>query len=261
MMPLFAKGSRIVLESLSFTKTLYAFDFDGTLAKISRSPSDAYMNKTTERLLRQLSELVPIAVISGRSIDDMEQRFPFRPKFLVGNHGLEGTDNNRSSLNEAEDICNGWKTYLKKITFDSGVEIEDKKFSIAIHYRRSRNKAKAKILINKAVSQIAPSPRIILGKSVVNLVPLGAPHKGIAVMELLKRSGMTHLLYIGDDDTDEDVFGLPYTAGQLLSVRVGKKKKSHAKYYVERQSQITKLLKLLIDYHKRPTGEAKNDRP
>ncbi len=249
MMPLFAKGGRIVLESLSFTKTLYAFDFDGTLAKIVRVPSDAYMSKTTTILLRQLSELVPVAIISGRSISDMEQRLPFRPKFLVGNHGLEGIDDNPSSLEEAESVCNRWKVWLRAADFDSGIEIEDKRYSIAIHYRRSRHKAKAKTLINKAVSQLVPTPRIIPGKSVFNIVPLGAPHKGIAMLELLKRSGMKHLFYIGDDDTDEDVFGLPYSSGQIVPVRVGTKKKTQAAYFIERQSKINQLLKLLVRHH------------
>lgn len=60
----------MILESLSFTKTLYAFDFDGTLSRIVRVPSEATVSDVTNRLLIQLSELVPVAIISGRSIDD-----------------------------------------------------------------------------------------------------------------------------------------------------------------------------------------------
>ena len=60
MIPLFSKGSLVVLESLSFTKTLYAFDFDGTLAKIVRDPNSAKMEQTTESLLKRLADLVPV---------------------------------------------------------------------------------------------------------------------------------------------------------------------------------------------------------
>jgi trehalose-6-phosphatase len=51
-----------------------------------------------------------------------------------------------------------------------------------------------------------PAPRIVLGKSVINLIPAGAPHKGVALLELMVHLKIQCALYIGDDDTDEDVF-------------------------------------------------------
>ena len=72
MIPLFNKDGLVVLESLSFTNTLYAFDFDGTLAKIVREPSSAKMNSETHNLMAQLSKLVPVAIISGRSVQDLK---------------------------------------------------------------------------------------------------------------------------------------------------------------------------------------------
>ena len=47
-----------------------------------------------------------------------------------------------------------------------------------------------------------------------------------------------------DDDTDEDIFSLPDE--RIFSVRIGKKKLSHAKYFLERQSEITLLLKKIV---------------
>lgn len=257
MMPLFSKGSQIVLESLSFTKTLYAFDFDGTLAKIVRVPSDAKMNQTTESLLKELSKLVPVAIISGRSVADLKDRISFRPRFLIGNHGMEGLGDNPNSMTEAKQICGKWNILLKKSKFEAGIEIEDKTYSLAIHYRACRNKTRARNQIKLAIEKLAPEPRIILGKCVVNLIPPGAPHKGAAVLDLIRKSGMKHVFYIGDDDTDEDIFSLPYSAGQIMSIRVGKKKSSQAGYYIERQSEINRLIKILIKYHQ-PIGRQEN---
>ena len=49
---------------------------------------------------------------------------------------------------------------------------------------------------------------------------IGAPHKGAAILDLLKNSELQHVFYIGDDDTDEDVFSLPsYGPGQVMTVR------------------------------------------
>lgn len=247
---MFSKSSLIVLESLSFTETLYAFDFDGTLSKIVRVPSEARMSRTTEQLIRQLSEKVPVAIVSGRSVEDLRARLGFTPKFLVGNHGLEINGINPESLAQAQRICRSWMSSLKRQKWPSGVEIEDKTFSLAIHYRRSRNRSSSRQQIQCELGRLKPSPRVIQGKLVYNILPHGAPHKGAAVMDVLRRSGMRHVFYIGDDDTDEDVFNLPpHEKGQIMTVRVGKKAASQAGYFIHRQSEINTLLRLMISYH------------
>lgn len=254
MIPLFSKSSLTVLESLSFTKTLYAFDFDGTLAKIVPVPSDAYMTKTTEKLLTDLSKLVPVAIISGRSVQDLKKRVGTHPQFLIGNHGLEGLGNN-NTLADAQKICASWTKSLKKQNFESAIEIEDKTYSIALHYRRSRNKTLAKNKIQSAIEKLLPPPRLISGKFIFNLLPPGTQHKGAAMLDLMQKSEIKHAFYIGDDDTDEDVFSVPYKSGQLMTVRVGIKKSSQAKYYINRQSDINRLLITLINFHKPRAGE------
>jgi trehalose 6-phosphate phosphatase len=115
MISLFTKSSLALLESLSFTNTLFAFDFDGTLAKTVKKPSDAYMNPSTEQLIKRLSELAPVAVISGRSIQDLKQRLRFEPKYIVGNHGIEGAKDNPSALAAAKAMCAEWvKTLIRR---------------------------------------------------------------------------------------------------------------------------------------------------
>lgn len=254
MIPLFSKSSLTVLESLSFTKTLYAFDYDGTLAKIVPTPSNAYMTKTTEKLLAELSKLVPIAIISGRSVQDLKMRVGLHPQFLIGNHGLEGLGNN-NTLADAQKICASWTKSLRKQNFESGIEIEDKTYSIALHYRRSRNKTLAKNKIHSAIEKLLPPPRLITGKFVFNLLPPGSQHKGAALLDLMNKSETKHAFYIGDDDTDEDIFSVPYKSGQLMTARVGKKKSSQAKYYINRQSEINRLLSILINFHQPRSSE------
>jgi trehalose 6-phosphate phosphatase len=246
---LFSKNNLIHLQSLSFAKTVYAFDFDGTLAKIVQLPQDAYMTKLTSQLIRQLNEVAPIAIISGRSVNDLKKRIPFAPKYLIGNHGLEGILKNQGTLEKAKLVSDQWRNDLLMAPFESGIEIEDKTYSLAIHYRRARNKTDAKNRIFNSIKALSPEPRVISGKSVFNLVPIGAPHKGTAILELMKKTKTKKVFYIGDDDTDEDVFSFPYENSALMSVRVGFKKTSNASYFLERQSEINRLLKLLITYH------------
>lgn len=241
----------MILESLSFTKTLYAFDFDGTLSRIVKVPSEAKIGRLTLQLLQQLAGLAPVAVVSGRSLKDLKQRIICRPAYLVGNHGLEGLGVSPGVYSRAQESCDLWKAKLSGVEFGSGVEIEDKEFSLAIHYRLSRNKREVKLRIKEALESLEPLPRLITGKSVVNVLPVGAPHKGLAVLEMAKKLGTRSVLYVGDDDTDEDVFSLPDPG--IMTVRVGKKASSQARYYLERQSEINELLKRLIQYHRPQT--------
>ena len=255
MIPLFTKESLIILQSLSFTKALYAFDFDGTLAKIVKDPSAAEMSETTRGLLQKLSKLAPVAIISGRSIADLRGKIPFQTVYLIGNHGLEGLPGKNGSLAKCQQLCRAWLQSLQSVRFESGVEIEDKTYSLAIHYRKSRSKTRARSQIKSAQEKLDPLPNVIPGKCVVNLLPPGAPHKGAALLELLSVSDTKHAFYIGDDDTDEDIFGLRYNNGQIMTARIGKKRKSQAGYYVDRQSDINRVLKSLLHFHTLKNGD------
>jgi trehalose 6-phosphate phosphatase len=251
MKPLFTPNGLKILESLTFTRTLFAFDFDGTLSKIVPLPSNAQITPSVARLLVELSQFAPIAIISGRSIADLKERLPFTPKYLIGNHGSEGLAMRNEVMKNAQCTCQLWKAELDRIfrhaACFSGLEIEDKTYSIAIHYRRSPSKKKAKIDILNALVTLDPKPRIVLGKSVVNLIPAGAPHKGVALMELMIHEGVHSAFYAGDDDTDEDVFTLPNS--RILTVRVGQRRTSQAQYYVQKQNEMTRLLKTLVAFY------------
>lgn len=234
---------------------MYAFDFDGTLAKIVRSPSDAKMSQTTEKLLKELSSLVPVAVVSSRAVEDIKKRIGFIPQYIIGNHSLNVLDQKRDVLEKAEKTCKNWKNVIDQGGFPAGVEIEDKVYSLAIHYRKSRAKKEALNSIKEIISKLSPRPRVVSGKSVVNIIPEGAPHKGSAVLDLIQRSRAKHVFYVGDDDSDEDIFNLDYADGQIMTVRVGEKKTSQAKYFIKHQSEINRVLTTLIRFH-RPQTEA-----
>jgi trehalose 6-phosphate phosphatase len=243
-----------ILEALSFTKTLYAFDFDGTLAKIVSGPTEARLNVQTVRLISKLSELVPVAVISGRGRSDLKDRIPPEIPYAVGNHGLEGLNLSPSRAQKTKLIAAQWKKELQSLLNHSiyeGVDVEDKTLSLALHYRKCRRKKIVKAKLLQLMDELENAPRIILGKSVINLIPKGAPHKGMALLELMQETGATRALYVGDDDTDEDVFSLPDE--RIFSVRVGQKKGSHAKYYLRRQTDINSLLRKIVNFQERLT--------
>ena len=252
MKHLFSETGLQVLESLSFTRTLYAFDFDGTLAPIVAKPELAKASSETEDLLNQLASRVSVGVISGRSVKDLQTRIQLNGNLLIGNHGLEGLHVKKEAKEKAELVCREWAHQLNRswgsLKKDPGLFVEDKTYSLALHYRRSRNKKLARPQLFSLIEKLSPSPRVILGKSVMNLLPSGGPHKGVALLEAMIKLDLKCGFYIGDDDTDEDVFSLP--DDRIMTVRVGLKKSSQAQFYLKRQSEMNKLLRILVDVNR-----------
>lgn len=244
MIPLLSPENRPIVAQLAWASTLLAFDFDGTLAPIVESHPDAEMTPETRALFAQVCALYPTAVISGRSHDDVVPRLaPAQVKYIVGNHGLEpDIDQARFEVfaREASTRLAG------ALAGAQGVELEDKRFSLAVHFRRSRSRREARRLIHQAVAEVCPEARAVDGKCVVNVLPPRAPNKGDALLRLRAREGAATALYVGDDITDEDVFVLDQP-GRLLSVRVGESPGSAAAYFLRDQAEVDALLTLLIE--------------
>lgn len=248
-----------VLEALSLADTLYAFDFDGTLAPIVPQPEQAQASKELWERIEQLRQYAPVAIVSGRSVSDLKKRIPVTGITLIGNHGMEGLPGKLWDADNARQIVMSWSEQWAAgpMHRDPEIILEDKGLSLALHYRHSKQRKLKKDRILAEVARWNPSPRIILGKSVVNLVPSGAPHKGAALLALLEESGCKNAFYIGDDDTDEDVFGL--RDPRIISVRVGFRKDSQAQFYLQRQTEMRKLLKKILE-ELRKTQEATHAR-
>lgn len=241
---LFDRDGSLALDAFCMANCLFAFDYDGTLAPIVDEPQKAFMRPSTSRFLTEINQLTPVAVISGRSRDDVRRFLPNGIDYIIGNHGLEGLPSGGDSLGQAEASSEKWRQQMAAISREKGIVIEDKKYSLAVHYRLSSNKRAAKSLILDTVSRLSPSPRIVLGKCVVNLISPGAPHKGIALLEVMLRSGCRTAVYVGDDDNDEDVFRLAEES--LLTIRVGENTDSGALFYLKSQNEIEHLMQLWL---------------
>ncbi|HLL84622.1 MAG TPA: trehalose-phosphatase [Longimicrobium sp.] len=242
MRHILAAAQRDVLRQFARANVLLAFDFDGTLAPIVPRPEDARMRRRTRELLSALAEVYPCAVISGRVHEDVAARLEGIPVHVVGNHGLDP----RVSTTSLTRRVAGWKPALEALQAEhAGVWVEDKRFSVAIHYRKSREKKRVLAAIRQVVAGLEEA-RVVYGKQVVNLLPPGAPDKGTALEALRGRLRCDTALYVGDDTTDEDIFarGQP---GQLLSIRVGRSAKSHAAFFLEEQRELDALLDLLLE--------------
>jgi trehalose 6-phosphate phosphatase len=243
MMNILSRSNRGLLKQFSWSNVLLAFDFDGTLAPIVSEPDRAEMRRGTRELLSTLAGLYPVAVISGRTQADARKRLRgVGVRQVVGNHGVEPWYASSRLASEVKQ----WLPFLRsRFASLSGVMIEDKRFSVAVHYRASREKKKARAAIAQAAAALG-DVRVIGGKAVVNILPMAAPHKGIALERERSRLQCDTAIFVGDDKTDEDVFALDQP-GRLLSIRVGRSRTSAAAYYVPGQWAIDDLLRELIE--------------
>jgi len=233
-----------LLAQVAWSNVLLAFDFDGTLAPIVAARDDAAMRERTRKLLCRVCERYPCAAISGRSRKDVTRRLEGVPvKYIVGNHGLEpGTELKRFAAETAQNL----PLLRKALHGIDGVDIEDKRYSLAVHYRRSRKKREARAAIRAATTKLPVPVRVVPGKLVVNLVPPDAPNKGDALLQLRELEQADTALYVGDDVTDEDVFLLDQP-GRLFSIRIGASKSSAAAFYLRDQNEMDALLTSLLE--------------
>lgn len=247
MKDILAKSRRPLIEAFARSQTLLAFDFDGTLAPIVDDPRMAILRPATRDLLARVAALYPCVVISGRALSDVARRVHgVGLRSVVGNHGIEPWRATKRIHRRVQD----WRPlFSAALDGEAGVEIEDKTYSLAIHFRRSRAKKRVRDRVLTVAAELE-EVRVIGGIEVVNIVPADAPHKGIALERDRSRFHCDTAIYVGDDETDEDVFALDQP-GRLLAIRVGQKAASRANYYVKSQEHIDALLSVLAGLRER----------
>lgn len=237
--PLFDDGLP-ALEALVRRKPLLAFDYDGTLAPIVANPQRARMRDSTRALFAELTRRFPCAVIAGRAREDLLAFLEgCEPALVLGDHG--------ASLGAAEpslDLVQDWRAELdERLETLPGVFIEDKPFSLAIHYRDCPDPSVARRRARVASSGLE-AVRVVGGVRAVNLLPAGRPHKGTAVLRACEQFRCDAALFVGDDDTDEDAFAA--STERVLGVRIGASPRSAARYHLRDPLDVDVLLQRIL---------------
>jgi trehalose 6-phosphate phosphatase len=237
-----------VLRSFISGTTLFSFDLDGTLAPIVPDPGMIVIADEVRDRMKLLCSLAPVAVLTGRSCDDARGRLGFEPRFIVGNHGAEGVPGWEKREPEFVRLCLDWEGQLQGLlprASDNGIVIENKGASLSLHYRNSPKAGAALSGIMLAVKQLKPRPRRVSGKYVENILPEHSLNKGEALLQIMRNAGATRAVFVGDDDTDEDVFRMRNS--RILGIRVGDGSQSQASYVLPHQGNIDLLLGEIIN--------------
>ena len=247
-----AKRNRPILATFTSSNVLLAFDYDGTLAPIHRMPAHARMRATTRRLLTAVATRYPCVVISGRRLTEVTQMLNGIPVWYVfGNFGHEP-----ASVGQAPPAQVGeWVRHLTdQLPSHRGLVIEEKQYSVTIHYRSAHDKQRALHAIDQAVGGLTDVRRLESPQA-VTLVPQGGPNKGIALQHARELFACSTAIYVGDDETDEDAFVSDHP-DRLLAIRVGASRATHARYCLRGQSEIDELLRTLLVLRPRMSSRA-----
>ncbi len=244
-------------------KYLFLFlDCDGTLAPIADTPDEAVIPQKTKSLLGLLSQKknYSTAIISGRAMGEIKKIIGLKNIIYSGNHGfqIEGPGIKRELA-----VPRGYKKILQRIKVElkknlSGVKgtfVEDKKLSLALHFRLAgkRHLPFIKDAFRKSTILYLAKNKIKIssGKKILEIRPPVHWDKGKIVSWLLARQASmlknNNILpiYIGDDLTDEDAFR--ELKGKGLAIFVGKPANSKADYYLNNTEEVTEFLRFIVD--------------
>jgi trehalose 6-phosphate phosphatase len=229
-------------------------DIDGTLLDLAPTPREVWvppgLSKTLNRLLMRTSGA--LALVSGRSLNDIDLIFAPEQFPAVGGHGAEmrlSTDSEAVAAH-APPMDRELKLRLAAIAkLSPGILLEDKGYSLALHYRLAPHAEKA---IYEAVSLIrADLPNapieVLPGKCVCEIKHSGF-NKATGVRELMTHEPFKgrHPIFIGDDVTDEAVFGIMPDLGGL-AFSVGRRAQGVAGHFDEPRDVREWLAHLLDD--------------
>lgn len=247
MIPLFSEPARARFEAIVQPGLLCVFDFDGTLSPIVPRPEDARLPDEVRQRLVALSQVAPVAILTGRSIADVSARLGFDADHVVGNHGIEGMPGWEARAAAYAEQCARWRAVLERAldagALPGGIAVEDKRHSLSVHYRHAAEPDTAAEALRALFATLAPAPRLIAGKCVFNLLPEGAADKGSAMAQLIAATGANSAVYVGDDVTDEDAFRL--RRDDLMSIRIEASPDSAASHFLDRREDIVRLLDAL----------------
>jgi trehalose 6-phosphate synthase/phosphatase len=230
------------------------FDYDGTLTPITKRPEEAVLSPTARRLLRQAARTpnLDVAIVSGRSLEEVRKLVGLPGLTYVGNHGFEiegpGISFRHESLDKFEGKVRAAAEGLAKLGV-AEARIERKGAALSYYTREVKASERAALEARAAAILRRNRLRVSQGKCVVEGRPPVDWNKGYAVLTVLARrhgtdwSARVRALYLGDDATDEDAFRSLKGIGR--SVRVGETTQTAADFALPTPDSVIELLRWL----------------
>ena len=201
-------------------------DVDGTLLPLAETPAEVRADANTGTLLERLRGLLggALALVSGRSLGEIDRLFASHHFAAAGQHGAEWRDATGATgkytahLEELDELR---PQVLVLATDDARLLVEDKGLTLAVHFRRAPERAQELSAALAATIGAHPALTLQRGKYVLEVRPAGCG-KDTAIRRMLNTPPFAGRLpvFAGDDTTDESGFRFINALGGL-SIKVG----------------------------------------
>jgi trehalose 6-phosphate phosphatase len=228
------------------SKTLFIFDYDGTLTPIVPIPDDAILGERSSETLNKLADLpdTKLAIVSGRSLRNLKQLIQNKLStkiMLLGTHGAEIGRESES---------NEYSKYLTEIRNkyidNSLLDVEEKTLSIAIHYKRYPDPEEIKNKLYLEAENYKEIFRVQEGHKVFEFLPKDI-NKGKAIDYFHQEFPEYLLVFFGDDLTDNYAFSR-VNDFEGISVQVDNRLKDEiAKFFIPSVEKLYELIEAYIN--------------
>jgi trehalose 6-phosphate synthase/phosphatase len=244
----------IVLKYRKAANRIILLDYDGTLVDYEKIPENAKLSENLSAILKRLigKSGTEVYIISGRAHREIEKLLNHLPIRIISEHG--------SMIRKGNDWVGVipenhlWKEPIIPLLRQAVADcpdsyVEEKRFSLAWHYRSADPEAgfeqsrKLIRVLGKSISSL--NLKILDSKKVVEILPAEIG-KGKAVEKLMKMNNYDFILSIGDDATDEEMFGFFLNIPDAVTIKVGYGD-SLARYNIKDIDGVISLLKQLSE--------------
>jgi len=249
--------AELLAELSAADEVALGFDYDGTLTPIvdrperARAPSS--VAKQIARLAARRDNLV--AIVTGRSILDLDAVFDVPEVWVLGRHGLQWSAPGGRPQPPPDFDVEGAKRKIRSMKDElellvrqhPALFMEDKEYALTLHTRRLDPEVEP--VVHRAFREALPEGYgVIVGKKVIEARPEGHD-KGTAFTKLIAdRMPKSLPFYVGDDTTDEDVFrALPAHAITIRVIDDPKlRTETAARFWLEDVEGVHQLLSSLV---------------
>ena len=239
---------RQVSRRLKAAKSVALFlDFDGTLADLRARPEEVWLHPATRRVLLRLARLpwLRVWIISGRKRSDIREKIRVPRLKYLGLHGWDRSEKHSLSGASHAALSHAAEALAERLVQISGVWIEDKGATLALHYRAAEDNAvsEARKVMCGVIQPLAHHLRVVEGDHVWEVMPREVGGKGKAALSEWRAFRNSSLpIYLGNDGTDEPAFAA-LSGG--VTVRVGPRRCTRARFRLGDPGEVREFLERL----------------
>jgi trehalose 6-phosphate phosphatase len=255
---LFENWEHVSRSILGHGRLVMFLDFDGTLVRIAPTPQQVRLEEDTRAALKNLARhpQVTLVIISGRRRAELQRHIGLSGLCYLGLYGWETNGNMSFPYPIREALAATVVDLVARLPENSGVCVEPKGETFSVHLLRARAETQRKVrqILRKVVAPHRGTLKVIANLRDLEVAPVALGDKGVGVKKVLSEPTLRGALpiYFGDDLSDEPGFA---AARAGISVLVGKRRPTHAKFFLKGPAEVAEALgkmEEIIRWRQRP---------